>query len=324
MPLGRYFIPLTSPTIICVSGLQVIILPAVRFYVSEIKPDFMSSTIELQRLSITELRARYYDRQEPLPRGLLEFLETDLRRGARELAAKIRARQRQNRSEGQRLRHLLRYEMELWGRGFDHIAGVDEAGIGPLAGPVVAGAVVLPRDYKLRELDDSKKLDESLREQLAGQIKIDAISWAVGIAAVEEIDRLNVYHAGLLAMRRAVENLTVSPCFLLVDARAIPECATPQRGIIRGDQLSATIAAASIIAKTTRDSLMIEIDRKFPGYGFASHKGYSTPEHFEALSQLGASPVHRRSFRPVRQALGLEPVQESLFNLNVNSTASCQ
>jgi ribonuclease HII len=284
----------------------------------------MPSTTELQKLSVSELRARYYEAREPLPRGLLEFLETDARRGARELAAKIRARQRANRAEGQRLRHLLRYEIELWDRGIDYIAGIDEAGIGPLAGPVIAAAVVLPRDYRLRELDDSKKLDEALREELAEQIRIDAITWAVGIAEVEEIDRLNVYHAGLVAMRRAVENLSITPGYLLVDARSIPECTTPQRGIIRGDQLSATIAAASIIAKTTRDSIMIEIDRKFPGYGFAAHKGYSTPDHFQALRELGASPIHRRSFRPVRQALGLEPAQESLFDINVNSTTGCQ
>jgi ribonuclease HII len=273
----------------------------------------MPSIGELQRLRVSELRARFYEAQEPLPKGLLEALSEDARRGARELAAKIRARRQANRAEGQRLRHLLKHEVELWSQGFNLIAGVDEAGVGPLAGPVVAGAVMLPRDYRLRELDDSKKLDETTREQLAEQIKIDALAWAVGVADVDEIDHLNVYHAGLLAMRRAVEGLHVSPNFLLVDARAIPGCHTPQRGIVRGDQLSASIAAASVIAKTTRDAIMVEIDREFPGYGFATHKGYSTPEHFRALSQHGASPIHRRSFRPVREALGLEPIQTELF-----------
>jgi ribonuclease HII len=172
-----------------------------------------------------------------------------------------------------------------------------------MAGPVVAGAVVLPRDYKLRELDDSKKLDEATREQLARQIKVDAVAWAVGVAEVEEIDNLNIFQAGLLAMRRAVEGLKTQPDFILVDARTIPGCAAPQRGIVRGDSLSACIAAASVIAKTTRDAMMIELDREFPGYGLAAHKGYPTPRHFEALRELGPTPIHRRSYRPVRVAL---------------------
>src|SRR5262249_1724939 len=150
------------------------------------------------------------------------------------------------------------------------------------------------------------------REALAVQIKCDALSWAAGIAEVEEIDRLNIYRAGLLAMQRAIEALAQKPDYILVDARTIPDCAIEQRGIIRGDALSASIAAASIIAKTTRDALMVELDRQYPSYGFASHKGYSTPEHFHALREFGALPIHRRSFRPVREAMGLEPVQSSL------------
>jgi ribonuclease HII len=276
----------------------------------------MPSIEELLRLSVSDLKRIFLESREPAPKGLLESLEGDGRSGARALAAKLRVRQGENRAEGRRLRRLLKYEIELWERGFDRIAGVDEAGIGPMAGPVVAGAVVLPRDYKLRSLDDSKKLDVTTREQLAERIKTDAVAWAVGVAEVEEIDRLNVYHAGLLAMKRAVENLKVLPDYILVDARAIRECQVPQRGIIRGDQLSASIAAASIIAKTTRDAMMVELDRKFPGYGFASHKGYPTPAHFQALRELGAAAIHRRSFRPVRETLGLEPVQTALFNVN--------
>src|SRR5262249_26400022 len=208
------------------------------------------------------LKALFLDGREPAPRGLLEALESDPRRSARELAARLRARAHGNRVEGQRLRRLLKYESEIWAQGFNLIAGVDEAGVGPLAGRVVAGAVVLARDYKLRELDDSKRLDEPTRGRLAQRIKSEAVAWAVGVAEVEEIDVLNIYHAGLLAMRRAVENLKTAPDFILVDARTIPDCVAPQRGVVRGDSLSASIAAASIIAKTTRDAMMVELDAR--------------------------------------------------------------
>jgi len=269
---------------------------------------------ELIRQPVSRLKARFLDGYEPAPRGLLEALEADSRRSARELAASLRERASANRAEGQRLRRLLKYETELWAQGFNLIAGVDEAGVGPLAGPVVAGAVVLSRNYKLRELDDSKRLDEPTRGRLAERIKTDAVAWAVGVAEVEEIDVLNIYHAGLLAMRRAVESLQTAPDFILVDARRIPDCVAPQRGIVRGDSISASIAAASIIAKTTRDAIMAELDAQYPGYGFAGHKGYSTPQHFEALRRLGASPIHRRGYRPVREALELDPVQATLFD----------
>ena len=273
----------------------------------------MSQLEQLQQQSVGRLKARFLDAGGPLPKGLLDALDADSRRAARDLAAKIRARRQANRAEGQRLHRLLKFETELWEQGLERIAGVDEAGIGPMAGPVVAGAVVLPHDYKLHELDDSKKLSEATRERLAARIKADAVAWAVGIAEVEEIERLNVYHAGLLAMRRAVEGLAEKPGFILVDARTIPDCTIAQRRIVKGDSLSASIAAASIIAKTTRDAMMMEIDLRFPGYGFAAHKGYPTPEHFRTLRDLGASPVHRRSYRPVREVLGLEPVRASLF-----------
>lgn len=269
---------------------------------------------EILQQSVATLKASFLDGGEVMPKGLLEALETDQRQGARDLAARLRVRQSENRAEGQRLRHLLKFEIELWEQGFELIAGVDEAGVGPLAGPVVAGTAILPKNYKLRELNDSKKLDEATRDQLAERIKMDAIAWAVGVAEVEEIDQLNIYRASLLAMRRAVEALGVTPSFVLVDARRIPELAVPQRGIVRGDSLSASIAAASILAKTARDAMMCALDQQFPGYGLAGHKGYSTPEHFAALKRLGASPIHRRSFRPVREALGLDLQQASLFD----------
>lgn len=270
---------------------------------------------DLLEKSISELRKRFLDEERPVPKGLVAALEGDPRRAAQELGRKLRARDASNRAEGQRLRHLLRFERELWDEGVVFVAGVDEAGMAPLAGPVVAGAVILPRDYRLRGLDDSKKiLDEERREELAVRIKSDAICWSIGRAEVDEIDRMNIYHAGLLAMRRAVESLATPPEYILVDARRIPDCLTPQRGIIRGDQLSASIAAASIIAKTMRDKHLQELDQQYPGYGLASHKGYPTPEHLDALTRLGVLPIHRRSFGPVRAALGLDSAQLSLFD----------
>ncbi|HEX7295648.1 MAG TPA: ribonuclease HII [Pyrinomonadaceae bacterium] len=285
----------------------------------------MPSLEELLRKSIPELNDLFVQRHRPVPKGLLEALDTDSRQGAQQLAKRIRGRYRSNRSEGQRLHNLLRFEIELWADGFGLVAGVDEAGMAPLAGPVVAGAVVLPQNYKLRGLNDSKKiLDPEKRDELAVQIKQDAICWSVGIAEVEEIDKINIYHAGLLAMQRAVEGLTTQPNFILVDARKIPNCAIPQRGIIRGDALSASIAAASIIAKTTRDAHMLELDGLYAGYGLASHKGYPTPEHCRALKTLGALPIHRRSFARVREALGLDPIQTELFPTETNVTAEVE
>jgi ribonuclease HII len=274
----------------------------------------MPSLEDLLRKSIPELSDRFLGRQRPVPKGLLEALDVDPRQGAQQLAKRIRGRYRSNRAEGQRLHTLLRFEIELWAQGYATIAGVDEAGMAPLAGPVVAGAVILPQNYKLRGLNDSKKiLDPEKRDELAAQIKEDALCWSVGFAEVEEIDKINIYHAGLLAMQRAVEGLISKPDFILVDARKIPNCLTPQRGIIKGDALSASIAAASIIAKTTRDAHMLELDVVYSGYGLASHKGYPTPEHCRALKELGALPIHRRSFARVRQALGLDPIQPELF-----------
>ncbi len=274
----------------------------------------MPTLEELLAKSIPELRERFVDRTRPVPKGFVEALDCDSRQGAHQLAKLIRERWRKNRVEGQRLHNLLRFEIDLWAQGFNLIAGVDEAGMAPLAGPVIAGAVILPRNYKLKRLNDSKQiLDEGVRAELAKQIKQDAIVWSVGRAEVEEIDTLNIYHAGLLAMRRAVEGLSSQPDFVLVDARRIPHCQTPQRGIIKGDTLSASIAAASIIAKTTRDAIMSAFDSVHPGYNFKTHKGYPTPEHCRCLKELGATPIHRRSFARVREALGLDPIQSELF-----------
>ena len=189
----------------------------------------MSLLEDLLHKSIPELSDLFVGRRRPVPKGLLEALEVDRRQGAQQLAKRIRERYRSNRAEGQRLHSLLRFEIELWAEGYGMVAVVDEAGMAPLAGPVVAGAVILPQNYKLRGLNDSKKiLDAEKRDELAVQIKQDAICWSVGFAEVEEIDKINIYHAGLLAMQRAVEGLRSIPDFILVDARKIPNCTTPQ------------------------------------------------------------------------------------------------
>jgi len=260
-------------------------------------------TLDPAALSVAELRRRLLEAEEPLPPEAEAALRSDPRAGARAVLAAVERRRAADRAEEQRLLRLLEFERPLWERGVAHLAGVDEAGVGPLAGPVVAAAVILPKELRPRGLDDSKQLDEPARDRLAAEVKAGAVAWAVGQASVEEVDRLNVYQAGLLAMRRAVEGLAVAPHFLLVDARRIPEVAMPQQGIVKGDARSLSIAAASVIAKTTRDALMVEAEARWPGYGFVRHKGYGAPEHLAALARLGPCPIHRRSFGPVREAL---------------------
>ncbi len=179
-------------------------------------------------------------------------------------------------------------------------AGVDEAGRGPLAGPVVAAAVILDRRRVPHGIDDSKKLDEPAREALYAKITRIA-GWGVGIVDVDEIDRLNIYHATMLAMTRAVDALGVDPGMVLVDGNALPKWRYPATAIVSGDALSRSIAAASIVAKVTRDRIMHEHDATWPGYGWRHNKGYGTPAHKAALVRLGPSPIHRRSFAPVAQ-----------------------
>ncbi|HUX46285.1 MAG TPA: ribonuclease HII [Terracidiphilus sp.] len=187
-------------------------------------------------------------------------------------------------------------------RGALRIAGLDEVGRGPLFGPVVAGAVILPRGCELRGLDDSKKLTERKRKELAVEIRANAVAWALAAVDAETIDRINIRQASLLAMRLAVEQLALTPDFLLLDGRDTIRWDGPQQAVIQGDATSFSIAAASVLAKVHRDQMLVELDRKFPGYGLASHKGYGCPQHLAALARLGPTPLHRRSFQPVAQA----------------------
>lgn len=183
------------------------------------------------------------------------------------------------------------------------VAGIDEAGRGPLAGPVVAAAVILDHARPIEGLADSKTLSAPQREMLAVQIRLHATAWAVGQASVEEIDRLNILQATLLAMQRAVLGLRFVPTLALVDGNQAPRLSCAVRTIVRGDASEPSISAASILAKVTRDAILQDLDLEYPGYGFAGHKGYSTPEHIKALESLGPTRVHRCSFEPVRRLL---------------------
>lgn len=197
--------------------------------------------------------------------------------------------------EIRRMETMMQYERE-YGERFSCICGVDEAGRGPLAGPVVAGAVVLPKDEIIYYLNDSKKLSEKKREELFPLIKEKAVAWGVGIVSPETIDEINILQATYRAMQMALENLSVKPDLLLNDAVTIPGVEAEQVPIVKGDAKSASIAAASILAKVTRDHMMDEYDQLYPGYGFAKHKGYGTKDHVEAILTQGPCPIHRKSF----------------------------
>lgn len=191
---------------------------------------------------------------------------------------------------------LWELENELYDSGISMLCGVDEAGRGPLAGPVCAAAVMLPRGIVIDGLNDSKKLSEKRREQLYGEITAKALHWSVAFASVEEIEELNILGATYLAMNRAIAGLGVVPELALIDGNRAAGVEYKTRCVVGGDGKCADIAAASIIAKVTRDWLMYQLDRQYPGYGFAKHKGYGTAAHYAAIRELGASPVHRPSF----------------------------
>ena len=188
------------------------------------------------------------------------------------------------------------FEENAISKGFKTICGIDEAGRGPLCGPVVAGAVILPKNCDILYINDSKKLSEKMRDVLYDEITSGAIAWGVGIVSPERIDEINILQATYEAMKIAIDNLKVTPDILLNDAVIIPGIDIEQVKIIKGDAKSQSIAAASIIAKVTRDRMMAEYDKMYPGYGFAQHKGYGTKAHVEALKEYGPSPIHRKSF----------------------------
>ncbi|MDE7479549.1 MAG: ribonuclease HII [Lachnospiraceae bacterium] len=224
----------------------------------------------------------------------VETYEQDGRSGVQALVAKARKNIDALKKEKQRIENMKKYEKEY--ASFEYICGIDEVGRGPLAGPVVAGAVILPKDCKILYLNDSKQLSEKKREELYDIIMREAVAVGIGYASHERIDEINILQATYEAMREAISNLTIQPDILLNDAVTIPGVSIKQVPIIKGDAKSISIAAASIVAKVTRDRLMAAYDKTYPKYHFADNKGYGAPVHIEALKKYGASPIHRQSF----------------------------
>jgi ribonuclease HII len=260
--------------------------------------------MKLDNLSIEQIREQFLQSNQPVTAQFLNKLGRDPREGVRKIHELLKKRYEKERSERLRILNMLNFERVLWKSGIQSVAGVDEAGTGPLAGPVVAAAVVFPPGTELAGIDDSKRLALEQRVEMEAVIRRTTTAIGVGLAEVGEIDRLNIYRAALLAMRRAVEALPVKPDHLLTDARVIPDISIPQNSFCKGDGINFSIAAASIIAKTYRDRLMEELEKKYPGYGFAQHKGYGTAEHQNAIRQMGPCPAHRMSFQFIRELCG--------------------
>ena len=231
---------------------------------------------------------------------IIEEIKADKRKTVARLIGSWLRRQKDVDKENQRLKLLFEYERGFQRKGCQLIAGVDEAGRGPLAGPVVTAAVILPQNCKLIGINDSKKLSPKQREELFRTISDTALAVRYTEVDVDTIDKLNIYQATILGMYQSLRELQLEPDAALIDAVPLHELAIPNLSIIKGDALSASIAAASIVAKVTRDRLMDELDKTYPQYGFSRHKGYGTKEHMDALKKYGPCPVHRRSFAPIK------------------------
>ena len=244
--------------------------------------------------SIQEIKERFKNTPiQELP-AFCEIYRADERKGVQKIVEQGHKRIQALEQEKERLKQMREFEREYEHLGY--ICGIDEVGRGPFAGPVVAGAVILPPDCEILYVNDSKQLSEKMREQLYDEIMEKAVSVAVGYASPQRIDEINILQATYEAMREAVSKLDVTPQILLNDAVTIPQITIPQVPIIKGDAKSISIAAASIVAKVTRDRLMREYDKIMPEYGFASNKGYGSKEHIEAIKKYGPTPIHRRSF----------------------------
>ena len=260
--------------------------------------------LQITELSIGEIKERFLRDGQSVSAHLLKQLKRDTRHGVRRLHELLRRKYEKERTERLRLDGMLNFERVLWKSGVVHIAGVDEVGVGPLAGPVIAAAVVFPPGADLMGIDDSKRLEPEVREELTKKIRAAATGIGIGSADVGEIDQLNIYQGGLVAMRRAIEALPFTPQHVLVDSRTVPGLPIPQNSFHKGDGINFSIAAASIVAKTHRDALMVDLDRKYPGYGFAQHKGYATADHQDAIRRLGPCAIHRLSYAFIQELCG--------------------
>ncbi len=250
-----------------------------------------------EQMTIAEI-TRYLDQKEELCQQEEELLSADKRRGVAVLLKQYHRRIERNLNEESRLHKMLKEEKSLWARGYKVIAGIDEAGRGPLAGPVVAAAVILdPAASLIRGLNDSKKLSKGARERIFEEIVFNARSYAIASASCREVDQYNIHAASLMAMKRALKKLTLKPEYVLVDGFKIKDCSFSQKAVTGGDAISLSIAAASVLAKVSRDKIMAEMHYKYPAYGFIHNKGYGTFDHREAIVKLGPCPEHRRSFR---------------------------
>lgn len=207
---------------------------------------------------------------------------------------------------------MLEFEHALYEEGYELICGCDEAGRGPLVGPVVAGAVILPKNYELEGLTDSKKLSEKKREIFFEKIKEDAICYGIGIVDAKTIDEINIYAASRLAMQKAIENMKISPDYVITDAMPMPNYKYPVKSIIKGDAKSITIAAASVLAKVTRDHILYKLDEKYPQYELRKHKGYPTKRHLELLRLYGPTSDYRFTYRPVRDLIEAGGIYEEV------------
>ncbi|HFI0647259.1 TPA: ribonuclease HII [Streptococcus suis] len=229
-------------------------------------------------------------------------LAQDVRAGVQAAIKKRQKELEKEAAEDARLEAMLSYEKALYENGVEWIAGIDEVGRGPLAGPVVAAAVILPKDCKIRYLNDSKKIPKSKHEAIYQEVMERAVAVGVGVKDAAVIDQVNIYEATKLAMLEALGQLSQEPEHLLIDAMKL-DTSIPQTSIIKGDANSLSIAAASIVAKVTRDKMMADYDKEFSGYGFAKNAGYGTAEHLEGLNKLGITPIHRKTFEPIKSML---------------------
>ena len=252
----------------------------------------------MSTLTIAQMEERLLELQDE-DGPFLEMIKTDSRKGVQQVLARYLKKQEQQRLVHEKFLEMNHYEAKLRRQGYQFIVGIDEVGRGPLAGPVVAAAVILPEDFYVLGIDDSKKLSEAKREVFFEEITSKALDFSVGIISAEEIDRINIYEATKRAMLSAVAGLKHTPDFLLIDAMKL-DTPYPFEAIIKGDAKSISIAAASIVAKVTRDRMMKEWAIQYPAYGFAQNMGYGTKEHLDAIQRVGITPYHRKSFAPIK------------------------